>query len=379
MTKPLDRKDLYELVWSKPMTAIAKEYGLSDRGLAKLCERNSIPVPPRGYWAKKQAGQKVHKVPLIIIGNEENGPALLQKMERAKFVKEPNAELIPAEIQSAIDAELAPTNKISPPKTLHAPHPIIEAWIIKEKQELENYKKCGGYFAPTAPNAVEKRCRLILSTLFKELEKRGFKIKPDENGYRLFQISLERDLVFLKIAERIRQERRLLTPEERTKSWNTEQKWTQTHINTGKIRIQLAVGSHYSFEKEVEDTQTALEDRLNEIIANIILLMCFAHQRRHWAETAEQKRREQERERARVAELKKAETERRTDLEEKAENWIKANNIRMYVAAVTKKFGAAKDNTFMEWEKWALKHADRIDPVVSGNFKAGNTGEAKDT
>src|SRR6185312_15784039 len=61
MTKEISRKELYDLVWSKPMSALAKEYGLSDRGMAKLCIRNSIPVPPRGYWAKKEAGQPVRQ------------------------------------------------------------------------------------------------------------------------------------------------------------------------------------------------------------------------------------------------------------------------------------------------------------------------------
>ena len=49
MTNALNRKALYDLVWAKPISTVAKDYGLSDRGMAKLCERNSIPVPPRGY------------------------------------------------------------------------------------------------------------------------------------------------------------------------------------------------------------------------------------------------------------------------------------------------------------------------------------------
>lgn len=30
------------------MTALAQEFGISDRGLAKVCSRHRIPVPPRG-------------------------------------------------------------------------------------------------------------------------------------------------------------------------------------------------------------------------------------------------------------------------------------------------------------------------------------------
>ena len=44
----LSRDDLYELVWSKPMRDLAKDFGISDVGLAKRCRRLGIPVPGRG-------------------------------------------------------------------------------------------------------------------------------------------------------------------------------------------------------------------------------------------------------------------------------------------------------------------------------------------
>src|SRR4051812_10348855 len=55
----LTREALYAKVWTSPITHIAKRLGLSDRGLAKLCARHDIPVPPRGWWAKKAAGHRL--------------------------------------------------------------------------------------------------------------------------------------------------------------------------------------------------------------------------------------------------------------------------------------------------------------------------------
>lgn len=55
------RKQLFDLVWSKPMTTVSSEVGLTDRGLAKICSRHKIPVPPRGYWAKVHAGAPATK------------------------------------------------------------------------------------------------------------------------------------------------------------------------------------------------------------------------------------------------------------------------------------------------------------------------------
>jgi hypothetical protein len=52
----LSRQDLYELIWAEPITTLAKRFGISDRGLTKVCKRSNIPAPPRGYWAKIAAG-----------------------------------------------------------------------------------------------------------------------------------------------------------------------------------------------------------------------------------------------------------------------------------------------------------------------------------
>jgi hypothetical protein len=57
----LTRETLYQRTWSQPVETIAKNWGLSGRGLAKACHRLRIPVPSRGYWAKKNAGKHVRR------------------------------------------------------------------------------------------------------------------------------------------------------------------------------------------------------------------------------------------------------------------------------------------------------------------------------
>ncbi len=56
--KECTRKDLYDLVWSEPMVSLAKRFGLSDVGLAKACRALDVPLPYRGYWAKRAAGRR---------------------------------------------------------------------------------------------------------------------------------------------------------------------------------------------------------------------------------------------------------------------------------------------------------------------------------
>lgn len=51
------REKLYKEVWEKPVSSVAKDYGVSDTAIAKACRKLNVPLPPRGYWAKVQAGQ----------------------------------------------------------------------------------------------------------------------------------------------------------------------------------------------------------------------------------------------------------------------------------------------------------------------------------
>ena len=55
------------------VTKVAEKYGVSDVMIHKACKALNVPVPPRGYWAKKQAGQAVETTPLP----ESNGKTVI--------------------------------------------------------------------------------------------------------------------------------------------------------------------------------------------------------------------------------------------------------------------------------------------------------------
>jgi hypothetical protein len=58
-----NREELYEEVWATPMQTLAKKYGISDVGLAKVCRKLSIPVPGRGHWARKKPARRSSESP----------------------------------------------------------------------------------------------------------------------------------------------------------------------------------------------------------------------------------------------------------------------------------------------------------------------------
>src|SRR5690554_6166693 len=59
-----EREQLYEEVWSNPITVVAEKYGVSDTTIRKRLKRLAIPIPPRGYWAKIKNGEPVNKTKL---------------------------------------------------------------------------------------------------------------------------------------------------------------------------------------------------------------------------------------------------------------------------------------------------------------------------
>ena len=62
----LSRSALHELVWTKPVRDVAKEFGISDVALAKRCRALKIPLPPvatgrRSPPAKSRVVQHCHR------------------------------------------------------------------------------------------------------------------------------------------------------------------------------------------------------------------------------------------------------------------------------------------------------------------------------
>ncbi len=47
-------KDLSDLVWSKPVTQVARSVGVTNSAVKRYCKRRGINTPPRGHWSKQR-------------------------------------------------------------------------------------------------------------------------------------------------------------------------------------------------------------------------------------------------------------------------------------------------------------------------------------
>lgn len=88
-TAMLTRKELYDLVWTRPMTSLAPKFGMSDVALRKHCKKHNIPTPPLGHWAKVAHGKATRQPPLPRVGAESEDIVYVDR------VPEPTAATTP--------------------------------------------------------------------------------------------------------------------------------------------------------------------------------------------------------------------------------------------------------------------------------------------
>lgn len=86
------RTELYEKVWSEPMSILAKQHNVSDVYLARVCRLLRVPLPGRGYWAKKAAGQPTkNRPPLAPLPSEKTRRSKVESSQGRSTVSDANS------------------------------------------------------------------------------------------------------------------------------------------------------------------------------------------------------------------------------------------------------------------------------------------------
>jgi hypothetical protein len=360
------RQQLYELVWKEPIEKLAPKFGLSDRGLAKLCERHAVPTPPRGYWARKQAGQKVVKAPLIQL----EGSRVRDDYEIARFSL-PKASATPADdapdpLMAFYAEQLSEIGKIAVTKTLANPHAVIAQWLKDdERQRAVNARWGGPSFGLLRMTALDRRRLRLLSALWKTLEARGVRIEC-RRGTHIVSLRHEQDEVSFDIKEYVQQKRRPLNEDEIARGWADHSKYRVEQIPSGLLRGKVDTWLPKGIPTLwTESEERPFEDMLGEVAASILTALAQAKARREQREAAERRRWEEQEAARRREEAEKAEQKRREALLKEAKNWRRARELREYVRAVqTARSEADDDAALGAWSHWALACADELDPLI---------------
>jgi len=183
------RKELYDMVWSEPITTLCKRFGLSDNGLRKHCKALNVPTPPTGYWAKLKAGYKT-VIPTLPI--EEKGKKQLTVLNEVDIIEEKKVDITtPINRFKARELEIAKgnTSNFIVHDVLYAKDPLI--FDTKEKYRLDNeniYLERNPYKSEIKSTLTlfvsdksMNRALLIYETIIKALKFRSHDIKIKEN------------------------------------------------------------------------------------------------------------------------------------------------------------------------------------------------------
>lgn len=172
----LTREVLYEKVWSTPIRTLAKEYGISDVGLKKLCKRRDIPTPGLGYWAKVAHGKTVRQIPLPPAAPEQSGVIVIYGTSESS----PPSLSIEAEA-SWVERESQPEYHVTANFTDEYRHPLVLATAEHlRKQKSEGWLVAPhGYLSVRVSRAQLARALSILDALLTACEARGWTVAAE--------------------------------------------------------------------------------------------------------------------------------------------------------------------------------------------------------
>lgn len=370
----LTREQLYEMVWTEPMRVIAPRYRLSDAGLAKICRRMKIPLPGRGYWRQVEVGKQKDRPTLPPLPEGSKGSLTKVTLTlRVPRVYDPGAPVIAQELY-----EGRPERLINVADTLTRPHPLVRhARSVLHRADKDQRGVLGSWKEKYLDIHVTKesldRALRIMDALIKGLEERGYLVEVTAAERSETRVRIGEDDVAIRLEERIRRTKRKPEP---GRSWA----WPAYDYHpTGELTFRVTNGVYGERGRKSwsDGKRQHLEDCLNGIVVGLVAASeGLKERRRSWErqrhEAAERERlrlegqREEEREKAKVQKL-----------EQDAAAWVRASQIRAYVAAVyeqAERAGGVEPASELElWLRWASGYADRIDPLVEGNRGLSST------
>ena len=267
-TIKITRKDLYNLVWSEPMRHLAKRHGISDVGMAKICRKNNIPCPPRGYWAKKAFGKRPHKIPLP---NPDNNCDIEMRDPSKSQISSPA-------LGQEVEKEIAGLKQIETPikvsDNLHGSHALVSQ-ANHELQKADTDDKDlivvpnGTALDIRVSKASLRRSLLIMDALLKALEQRGYQVSPGP------KINILGANVSFKIVEQL-EAKKEQTEEPDLDGYYSfgHSRFNKRWIPTGNLVLHINDADVYwasGCRKTWRDgSKKPLEDRLNSFVAGLV-------------------------------------------------------------------------------------------------------------
>jgi len=386
------REDLYSVVWAKPMMTLAGEFGMSGRGLAKLCERLKVPVPPKGYWRKVSLGQKIKKTPLpkvefSMYDQWKNQSALNSLEKRRKAVKErsdifekPEIEVKDKEIREFVLCTLREEN-IRNPKVISSEKQISNPLVLRFLQEH-------GYAEYSSPSSINSsltidvtdncslRVGLLMETLLQGFQERKwhFEIEKNESPCkdRMF-VNVFGQKVYITIIEHVTNKRMSLTEKEieaYIKSNPYRKAPKNKYVPTATGRLVFTIRSDRSIYQSWEDRgNQVIETSIKDMMLGFIYVAIKSSNEAVLALEREQELKMDQAYRLEEERLEKLEAQRYERLIADSDAYFQMQKIQKYVEYVKNQAqanNADSDNEIAKWIEWAESKISNLNPLKEG-------------
>lgn len=421
----LSRQELYELVWSKPVTEVAREMGLSDVAVAKRCRQVQVPVPPRGYWARVAAGQTPRRIPLAKYRDSANrrGATKRSSVLSAPLRDEAQSESHEAGLErpgvrahpeptvtfhGKERAELAAPVPPSPHRValdaklsqLPVPADAPESWLAMDDRTLsppgwpENLRtraRLPVIAVHSQPSMV--RARRILTQLIHVITQLGWRFNPkapdpeptyyrrryetpEEAAGRAAHFLIEDERLFVSITERQRRiERALTAAEQRERRRNPSgyifyaDRYSYHPTAELTLHVSRSNGRGSGFAAFRDSKRKPLEVKISYVVRCLLdEAFDIKERRRAAAEAAERQRREDER-RERIRKTREAHAYLISTLEAQVGAWERAQRLRRYLRAARRtlapgeRIEAMLEGAPVDLLALGESFADQLDPL----------------
>jgi hypothetical protein len=342
------RTELYERVWTTPMSKLAREFDISDVGLAKVCASYGIPRPPRGYWARAAAGRVPPRPPL--------------PPSRSEIVRfNPEQHRVRMTTTDAVSRPVVPIPMLGPDDALPPVASATLERLRKTKPSMDGFVRCGSprVFTCALSTATIERAGRILGSIEHALPAIGGRLKKSDKAPGI-GILVGGEWIGISIAEDYRRTETVL--QDPKIAWLKQREYSY-HF-TGALRLTIA--ADFNGRKSWGDGKRArLEEKIDSIVTGLLVASTGIVELRR--EREEQRRRWQEE--ARLAELARERQRRRQHfldkLHEEANSWSAHREIQEYVDHLRQHLGSADalPPASLEWIELAEELAKAVDPT----------------
>lgn len=358
----LTREVLYERVWSEPIIYVAKRVGLSGRGLGKVCARHNIPVPPRGWWAKKQHGHRVRQslLPRSMDPRLETIVLHTQSLER---------ELTYADAPE-YRREKALEWRIEVPEDLRISHPLVRAAQVairrvcregrrdrpvhwNERYQAKLLKPEPGHLDIAVSKPLVPRALRIMQALLAALKKRGYAVSVTAKNETI--VTVLDESMQIALIERFKQ-----VVVKRTYSTGMDLE------PSGRLRLR--VGGSYSNSGVEDNPPRLIESSLNHFVAGLVRRALEAKRERAIREERERRWRIHDDDRRQRQQERESERVRLRRLRALAARWARNQRAAQFVATVEQRISdepldLQQQEVARRWVDWAKKHLQENDTV----------------